>query len=89
VPETAPGLSDSDVLDRANRMKAILITGDKDFGEMVFRRRATNHGVVLFRLSGLTQERKAAVAVETFLNHTASFAGASCVVTDRRVRSES
>ena len=86
VPETTPGLSDSDVLDRANQMKAILLTGDKDFGEMVFRRRVTNHGIVFFRLSGLTQERKAAVAVEAFQNHAASFAGAFSVVTDRKVR---
>jgi hypothetical protein len=67
-------------------MKAILITGDKDFGEMVFRRKAKNQGVVLFRLSGLAQERKAAVAIETFRNHSASFADAFCVVTDKKVR---
>jgi hypothetical protein len=37
-------------------------------------------------LSGLKQERKAAIAIETFRSHAASFTGAFCVITEKRVR---
>ncbi|MBU4348534.1 DUF5615 family PIN-like protein [Patescibacteria group bacterium] len=32
-----PGISDKKVLDIANKESAILITADKDFGELAFR----------------------------------------------------
>jgi predicted nuclease of predicted toxin-antitoxin system len=46
-----PGaLIDEDVLDIAVREDRILITNDRDFGELVFRRRLPHRGVILFRL---------------------------------------
>lgn len=39
VAEMEPGIDDDIVLDRANKQNAILITADKDFGELVFRLR--------------------------------------------------
>jgi hypothetical protein len=35
--EIAPGADDSDVLARANRQESVLITGDRDFGDLVYR----------------------------------------------------
>jgi len=37
VAEMERGISDDVVLDLANREGALLLTADKDFGEMVFR----------------------------------------------------
>ncbi|WP_217267271.1 DUF5615 family PIN-like protein [Thermanaeromonas sp. C210] len=37
MAEMDPGISDDALLDLANKEKAILITADKDFGEIVFR----------------------------------------------------
>lgn len=45
------GGTDEAVLERAVRRGAVLLTADKDFGEIVWARRATAHGVVLFRRS--------------------------------------
>jgi len=51
IRETAPGSPDDAVLARAHAENRLLITFDKDFGELVFRRGAnTAHGVVLFRI---------------------------------------
>ena len=36
VTEMEPGISDDEVLDKAEKGSAILITADKDFGELVF-----------------------------------------------------
>ena len=37
VVELAPGISDPDVLGIANQQNAVLITADKDFGELIHR----------------------------------------------------
>ncbi|MDZ4064508.1 MAG: DUF5615 family PIN-like protein, partial [Coriobacteriia bacterium] len=37
IAELAPGITDDEVLDRANEGERLLITLDKDFGELVFR----------------------------------------------------
>jgi predicted nuclease of predicted toxin-antitoxin system len=68
IRESAPGSSDEDVLVRAHREERLLITFDKDFGDLVFRRGAqASHGVILFRISQssatVTAERVHAVLV--------------------------
>ena len=37
VKEDSPGITDTEVLQRAFKEKRILITEDKDFGELVYR----------------------------------------------------
>lgn len=60
IREAAPGISDDAVLARAVAEDRLVITFDKDFGELVFRRGAKpSRGVVLFRIS---QPSPAAVA---------------------------
>ena len=86
VAELAPGTADPDVLERANRDASVLLTGDKGFGELVFRRRRQNRGVVSFRLSGLTQRGKATIVVEAFADRAADFPGCFSVVTETGVR---
>jgi predicted nuclease of predicted toxin-antitoxin system len=66
IAEVAQGAADEEVLRRAAQEKALLLTTDKDFGELVFRQQRSPHGVVLLHLAGLSQERKAA-AVATVL----------------------
>jgi hypothetical protein len=44
VVEMEPGIADEEVLALANREGAILITADKDFGELVFRLRYSTSG---------------------------------------------
>ncbi len=45
--ELEPGLNDEEWLDAARHDDRTLITDDKDFGELVFRRRMLTCGVVL------------------------------------------
>ena len=44
-------MSDEDILEKALDENWIVITNDKDFGEMVFRERCPHHGIVFLRLS--------------------------------------
>ncbi len=61
VAEMAPSISDDTVLDIANREGALLLTADKDFGEMVFRQRRFSGGIILVRLAGVSAARKAEI----------------------------
>ncbi len=69
VAEMEPGISDDMVLDLASREAALLLTADKDFGEMVFRQHLYTQGVVLIRLAGLSPARKAEVVASVINQH--------------------
>jgi len=50
IKEVLPGASDEAVLDRSVAEHRVLVTFDKDFGELAFRRgRAASCGVILMR----------------------------------------
>jgi predicted nuclease of predicted toxin-antitoxin system len=55
-----PGLPDPDVLAIARREERILITDDRDFGELVFRHQHAHAGVIYFRLSSTVLELRIA-----------------------------
>jgi len=86
VAEMEPGLPDDDVLDRANAHGAILVTGDTDFGELVFRQRRITAGVVLIRLAGLSGAQMVRVVADAFREHGADLAGAFSVISPGRLR---
>jgi predicted nuclease of predicted toxin-antitoxin system len=50
VAEMAPGIMDEVVLSESRNSESVLITADKDFGELVFRQRQALTGVLLIRL---------------------------------------
>ena len=49
VAEMPPSIPDEAVLTLANQQGALLLTADKDFGELVFRQRRVSAGVLLIR----------------------------------------
>lgn len=59
IAEELPGIDDEQVLKIAYTTKSILITQDKDFGELVFRMGQAHEGVLLLRLSGMNSYSKA------------------------------
>jgi predicted nuclease of predicted toxin-antitoxin system len=58
VAEMSPGITDDVVLMESRISASVLITADKDFGELVFRQRRASTGVLLFRLWVWDQRRK-------------------------------
>lgn len=44
------GIDDDKILKQAVKENRILITNDKDFGEMIFREKKTHKGVIFLRL---------------------------------------
>jgi predicted nuclease of predicted toxin-antitoxin system len=49
--DDARGSDDDQVLALAHNEDRVLITGDKDFGELIFREGRSHHGVILLRLT--------------------------------------
>ncbi|NBV25164.1 MAG: hypothetical protein EBS05_25000 [Proteobacteria bacterium] len=86
VAELEPGISDDLVWDRANFLGALLLTADKDFGELVFRLGRIHAGVVLIRLAGVSAEAKVELLSDAFQTHGAQFTGAFSVVSPGVVR---
>jgi predicted nuclease of predicted toxin-antitoxin system len=86
VYDEAPQLPDVDILAFAVRENRIVITNDKDFGELVFRDQRPHRGVVLLRLSHDAVSDKI-TALERFLADVPSdLSICFVVVTDRSVR---
>lgn len=86
IREARPGSPDPDVLALAHTESRLLITFDKDFGELVFRHGAkASHGVVLFRIA---QPSAAAVAarVTAVLASRDDWAGQFSVVEEFAIR---
>ena len=46
IAETQSGASDDSVLTQANLQQAVLLTSDKDFGDLVFRQNLVSSGIV-------------------------------------------
>jgi len=80
VTEMNPGISDDEVLGKAEKEPAILITTDKDFGELVFRLQQTTNGVILVRLAGLSSSKKAKI-VSTTIKKTYRY-DSKCIFSD-------
>jgi len=86
VVEMKPGISDETVLDLANQEGCILLTADKDFGELIFRDHRYTFGIILIRLSGLTAKAKAEVVATTIKEHIDQMAQTFTVVSSNNVR---
>ena len=80
VAELSPSIADEEVLQQANARSAILVTADKDFGELVFRQGLVHSGVMLLRFAGSANATKAAMVAEVCRDREAELMGAFSVV---------
>jgi len=86
VKESMRSASDRAILVRAAAEQRILVTHDKDFGELAFRHSLPSFcGIILFRLSGREPEADQSRILEVLSSHL-EFSGHFSVVTDDRVR---
>jgi predicted nuclease of predicted toxin-antitoxin system len=86
VAELSPSIRDDEILQQANDRNALLITGDKDFGELVFLQGRVHAGVVLLRLSGLPNATKADMTSEVLRDRAAELPRAFSVIAPGVVR---
>jgi len=86
VAELAPGINDDEVLRLANDGGAVLLTADKDFGELVFRLKRVAGGIVLLRLEGFPPDMKSAIVANAIREHGLQIHGAFSVISAGAIR---
>lgn len=80
IAESAPASVDRDVLQMAATDGRILLTDDKDFGELVVRERRPHRGVVRARMAGIPHARRCEILSERFRTMSAELVDAFTVV---------
>ncbi len=87
VAEECAGISDEEVAALCSESHRVLLTFDKDFGELVFRRGlSAGSGVVLFRLIPESPEEEADRRLGAASNLSRIINGTFCVITRERIR---
>jgi len=74
-----PRAKDADILKLAVSEKRMVITMDKDFGELVFRSGKAHAGILILRLEDATGSEKAAVLKNIMGKYSDSLYGKFCV----------
>ena len=86
IKETSPGIEDADVLTAANDVGAVLITNDKDFGELVYREGLFTNGVVLLRFGKLEIPERIELLINVLQERGDELNGAFTVITSTGIR---
>ncbi len=86
VSEMERGIPDELVLALGNQRTAILLTEDKDFGELVFRQALVHAGVILIRMEGASADIKGGFLARILEEHGSKLVGAFSVVSRSSLR---
>jgi predicted nuclease of predicted toxin-antitoxin system len=86
IAELSPREEDSAVMDRAVKDSRILITEDKDFGQLVYARMQTTGGVIFIRFPARARRSLPAAVVELVRRCGESLIGNFTVIQPGRAR---
>ena len=86
IAELNPGIDDETVIAKSREADAVLLTADKDFGELVFRQHLLHSGIVLIRAAGIEPEAKADLVSRAFTEHSRELYRAFAVLSGRALR---
>lgn len=79
-------ISDLEVLQKANEAKVLLITEDKDFGELVFRLKRKHPGILLLRFFNLDIQIQNEKILEALNTHIKQLLNNFSTLTEKRLR---
>ena len=86
IAEIAKGATDDQVLERALKEKRVLITEDRDFGELIYARGRSSAGVILVRFPSRARRAKSATVIEAVSKLGSRLGDAFTVVEPGRLR---
>lgn len=86
VIETIRGAEDVEILEKANRENRILITADKDFGNLIHQHKLPHKGIILLRLTDEKNRNKIRVLSSLLETYEKELKNRFVVVTEDRVR---
>jgi len=80
------GIDDEKVLSIAKDEDRILITRDKDFGELVYLLKKLHAGIILNRLAGISTRKKAEIILQVAETYSKELYGSFTVIQLGNVR---
>lgn len=86
VYDSARGMDDDDIVQKAFDENWIIVTNDKDFGEKVYRDRKSHRGVILLRLDDERAPSKINVLNRLLRFHADRLPNQFVVATEKSVR---
>jgi len=86
ISEDRPRMMDEDILALAVRDDRVVVTNDKDFGDLVFRDGRPHRGVILLRLVDDRMSSKIAGLMRLFEEFPEDIQDCFVVVTERSIR---
>ena len=89
IAEMAPSITDPRVLAIAVEQQAVVLTEDKDFGELVYRLRLTHCGILLIRPMKMAPAEKAVRIIDSIRNHINQLPNAFAVLSSDNFRIKS
>jgi len=79
-------LDDAAVLRMGNAQQRIIITNDKDFGELTFLQRQTKYGILLLRCYSENTQHKIDLLKNVIAEHRGKIPGHFTVISEGKVR---
>jgi len=87
VIENFPGITDTEVLEYARKEKRIILTFDKDYGNLIFKiQKPTPLGIVLFRLTPKNPLEPANILMTQIFNQNIKLINKFTVITRTHIR---
>ena len=86
IYDEIPGIDDNAVLNKALTQNRVLITCDKDFGEMIFKNKMQHCGILLLRLIDDKPASKINILESILENYRQDLVNNFVVVTEKTVR---
>jgi predicted nuclease of predicted toxin-antitoxin system len=86
IMEQSPGIDDEKVIAIANQHQGLLITEDKDFGELTYRLNKLHHGILLIRLSALPRVERINLVSELIKEHAEKLTDKFSVINEQGLR---
>jgi len=87
MADVAPRSADTEIMNRADRENRLLLTEDKDFGDLVFRQARRVPGIVLLRIEPSRRLRKGPRLLAAIDRFGDTLFGRYTVIEDARFRS--
>lgn len=81
-----PQMPDEEIIRLASSEDRMIITMDKDFGELVYHSKMNHRGVLLLRLEEATGDEKQEVVANILAEYSAEIVNCFCVFQNDRLR---
>jgi len=86
IAEDSPSITDKDILKQAHKGKRVIITNDKDFGDLVYLMKLDHCGIILFRLTSERVIDKMNALTTLFKEHSKDIVNNFIVLGDADIR---